>query len=67
MLVLTRNEEQSLIFRVNGIEFNVAILQVRGNKVRVGIDAPKEVVVIRSEIDHETGSFGGHPNLPHAG
>jgi carbon storage regulator len=49
MLILSRNKNQSIV--INGNIF-VTIVEVNGNKVRLGIDAPKEVSVHRSEI-HE--------------
>ena len=47
MLVLTRNPQQSIIIN-NDIE--VVVLEIRGNQVRIGIEAPTEVSVHRSEI-----------------
>ncbi len=46
MLVLSRNKEQS-IFIGNKIE--VKIVDVRGDKVRLGIDAPKDISVLRDD------------------
>ncbi len=47
MLVLTRKTNQSIIIG-DGIE--VTILSVSGDKVRIGIDAPKDIQVFRSEV-----------------
>ena len=47
MLVLSRKAQQSIV--ING-EITVRILSVKGNTVRLGIEAPQEVPVHRSEI-----------------
>jgi carbon storage regulator len=47
MLVLTRKLHQSIII---GDEIEVVVLEVRGEQVRIGIRAPKDVSVHRKEI-----------------
>ncbi len=47
MLVLTRKVHQSIVIG-DGIE--VVVLEVRGEQVRLGIRAPKDVAVHRKEI-----------------
>jgi carbon storage regulator CsrA len=47
MLVLTRKIGESIVI---GSDIFITILEVQGNKVRVGVDAPKSVVVNRHEI-----------------
>jgi len=47
MLILTRRVGETLII---GDEVSVTVLGVRGNQVRVGVNAPKEVSVHRKEI-----------------
>lgn len=47
MLVLSRKARQSIV--ING-EITVTILSVRGDVIRLGIEAPKEVPVHRSEL-----------------
>lgn len=49
MLVLTRKLQQSIMI---GDDIEVVVLEVRGEQVRLGIKAPKDVVVHRKEI-HE--------------
>lgn len=49
MLVLSRKTNESIVI---GDAIKVMIIEVRGGKVRLGIDAPKEVSVHRSEV-HE--------------
>lgn len=47
MLILTRRIGESVIIADN---VTVAVLGVKGNQVRLGIDAPKDVPVHREEI-----------------
>ena len=47
MLILTRRVGETLMI---GDEVTVTILEVKGNQVRVGINAPREVPVHREEI-----------------
>ena len=47
MLILTRRVSETLMI---GDEIQVTILGVRGNQVRVGIEAPKTIPVIREEL-----------------
>ncbi|HDY86315.1 hypothetical protein LCGC14_2065210 [marine sediment metagenome] len=47
MLILTRRVGESLII---GDDVVVNVLGVKGNQVRIGVDAPKEVSVHREEI-----------------
>jgi carbon storage regulator CsrA len=48
MLVLTRSVGERLI--INDGEIKLSILEVKGNQVRLGIDAPRSVSVHREEI-----------------
>ena len=47
MLILTRRVGESLMI---GDNVGVTVLGIRGNQVRIGIDAPKDVPVHREEI-----------------
>ena len=63
MLVLSRkNNEQIRI----GNDIVLTVVDIRGDKVRLGIEAPKEVAVHRSEvfraIEREHGRGGIGPN-----
>ncbi len=47
MLVLTRKANQSIMI---GDGIQVSVLAVMGEKVRIGIDAPRSVPVFRKEV-----------------
>ncbi len=47
MLILTRRVGESLMI---GDDVIVTVLGVKGNQVRIGVNAPKEVAVHREEI-----------------
>ncbi len=47
MLVLSRKETEKLVFPTLGI--SIELLRIRGNRARLGIDAPAEIPVVRAE------------------
>ena len=50
MLVLTRRANQSIMI---GSDVVVTVLEVRGDQVRIGIDAPRSISVHREEVFRE--------------
>lgn len=52
MLVLTRRPEEGLVFTVpgSGERIVVTVLGVDGDKVKIGITAPRAVTVLRQEL-----------------
>ena len=53
VLVLTRKREQSIVI---GDNVEIMVLGVSGDKVRLGITAPREVEVFRKEVIDERGN-----------
>lgn len=61
MLVLSRKKNESIVINDN---ISIVVVEIRGDKVRLGVEAPKEVSVHRREVydaikqfDSETGSM----------
>ena len=64
MLVLSRHKDEAIII---GDDITIVVVEIRGDKVRLGIECPKEIPVHRREVyeaikrndpDQETPSFG---------
>ncbi len=49
MLVLSRKKDESIVIDGNIV---ITVVEVRGDKVRLGIQAPREIPIHRSEV-HE--------------
>src|SRR5687767_13977389 len=47
MLVLTRKSNQSIMI---GVDIEVTLLSIMGEKVRIGIQAPRDIPVFRKEV-----------------
>jgi carbon storage regulator len=47
VLVLTRKSSQSIMI---GDDIEVSVLAIMGDKVRIGIEAPRSVPVLRTEV-----------------
>ena len=57
MLVLTRKPNQSIMI---GDEIEISVLAIMGEKVRIGIEAPRSIPVFRKEVylDIKSGEDG---------
>ena len=49
MLVLSRKETQTIKI---GDEIKITLVRVSGDRVRVGIQAPQDMVILRGELDN---------------
>jgi carbon storage regulator len=47
MLILTRTESTSILI---GDDITVTVLGVKGNQVRIGVNAPRDISVHREEV-----------------
>ena len=47
MLILSRRVDEKVII---GDDIKISIIEIRGDQVRIGIDAPKKVKVFRQEV-----------------
>ncbi|MFZ9669844.1 MAG: carbon storage regulator CsrA [Solirubrobacterales bacterium] len=65
MLVLTRKVEESILI---GDDIEIMVLGVSGDKVRIGINAPREIEVFRKEVkdarDHDGAASEATPEVP---
>jgi carbon storage regulator len=56
MLVLTRKTNQSIVI---GDNIEITVLSVSGDKVRIGIEAPRDISVFRREVLDSTDGEDG--------
>ena len=69
MLILTRRVGETVVI---GNDVDVTVLGVKGNQVRLGVKAPKDIAVHREEIyqricrEQNNGNGSGHRDLPEA-
>jgi carbon storage regulator len=62
MLVLSRKESQRIRL---GDQIVITIVKISGDKVRVGIEAPGDVLVLRDELEpHSRTDLGGEAATP---
>jgi len=55
MLVLSRKQTQTIVIDGN---ITITILEIAGNKCRIGIDAPKNIAVHRGEVQAQINAEG---------
>ena len=63
MLVLGRKKFETITITVMRIEIVVALVDVRGDKARIGIEAPPEVAIARTEILEKVDGFAPSPEF----
>lgn len=62
MLVLSRKKDQEVC--LPGLGVNIKVLQISGNAVRLGFEAPQEVHVLRGELNEFRKGFPGDVTIP---
>jgi carbon storage regulator len=66
MLVLSRRDNEDIVIIAAGVEIIVKMIEIRGDKARIGIEAPKDVTIHRREIyeriqsERQIGEVVGH-------
>lgn len=65
MLVLTRKKNESVILNEN---IEITVLEIDGDQVKLGIQAPKDIEILRKEIiikieEENRNALKGNPNL----
>jgi carbon storage regulator len=61
MLVLSRKVGEEIVI---GNDIRIKVIAIDGEKVRIGISAPKEVIVDRQEVHDKRLEWAGVHNLP---
>jgi carbon storage regulator len=55
MLILTRRPDESIVLTTpEGQEIQFFVLGVKGNQVRIGIEADESIKILRSELTQES-------------
>lgn len=49
MLILTRKEKETI--HIGDVRVVVTVLRVAGNRVDIGIEAPRNIVILRGELN----------------
>jgi len=50
MLVVERKRSQSIVIDLNGARVEVALLSIGGSRVKIGVQADRDVIVLRKEL-----------------
>ena len=62
MLVLSRKTDQKIVFPNLGV--SLKLLSVRGNLAKIGIEAPKDLMILREEVADATDDLDSMPYVP---
>jgi carbon storage regulator len=62
MLVLSRKENEEIVVED---DIRIKLIGIRGNVVQLGIEAPQEVAIVRSELLPADGGLNCRPDQKH--
>lgn len=54
-LVLTKKPDQWIVMTIDGVEIRLKVIKIEGSQVKVGIEAPLEVKILRAELVRSKG------------
>lgn len=60
MLVLSRRQGERIRIATEAGDIYLTVVEIRADKVRIGIDAPRSMNILREEVDREH----EYPHLP---
>ena len=55
-LVISRKPQQSLVIDCNGVQVQITLVEIRNDKARLAIVAPRDAHILRSEL--QEGTYG---------
>ena len=61
MIVISRKKNESLVINNNIV---ITVIEIRGDKVRLGVESPKEVPVHRQEVYEAIKRYSEQPQVP---
>ncbi len=64
MLVLSRKKNEQIVITVGGETITFVVAEIRGDKVKIGFDAPPEVTIHRLEVQEAIDSRYGDSTPP---
>lgn len=64
MLVLRRAVSEQIFIDVGNVRIRLQVIDIQGQRTRIGIDAPSSVKVVRAELETERTKIEGLPESP---
>ncbi|HVX15986.1 MAG TPA: carbon storage regulator [Pirellulales bacterium] len=61
MLVVSRQKDQSIIIGEGGDAVRIVVVEVRGNRVKLAVEAPRDVAIRRDNRTREEWQAGEEP------
>jgi carbon storage regulator len=53
MLVLSRKKDEKIILKIGDKDIEITVVRIESNKVRIGIQADPDVIILRSELTQQ--------------